>query len=242
MPTKQKTIIVTGASQGIGAAIANLFLNRGYNVVGTSRHISSKNELGRSEHLALVDGDISQTGTAQQVVETAVGRFGSVDALVNNAGIFFPKAFLDYTPEDFRTLSSTNLEGFIYITQLVVKQMLSQKSNGSIVSITATIADHPLAALTASVPMITKGGINAISRSLAMEYAEQGIRVNAVAPGVAATPLLKGIPEEFLRTLSPLGTIAASRDIAEAVFFLTEASQVTGEVLHVDGGMHLGKW
>ena len=242
MTTKQKTIIVTGASQGIGAAIATLFLERGYNVVGTSRQISKKNELKQSEHLALVDGDIGQTATAKHVVETALERFGAVDALVNNAGLFFPKPFLDYTSEDFRALSSTNLDGFIYITQLVVKQMLAQKSKGSIVSITATIADHPLAALTASVPMITKGGINAISRSLAMEYAKQGIRVNAVAPGVVATPLLKDAPEEFLRTLSPLGTIAASKDIAEAVFYLSEASQVTGEVLHVDGGMHLGKW
>jgi NAD(P)-dependent dehydrogenase (short-subunit alcohol dehydrogenase family) len=202
MSTKQKTAIVTGASQGIGAAITNLFLNRGYNVVGTSRHISSKNELKRSDNLALVDGDIGQTATAQHVVETAVERFGAVDALVNNAGMFFPKPSLDYTPEDFRALSSTNLDGFIYITQLVVKQMLSQKSNASIVSITATIADHPLAALTASVPMITKGGINAISRSLAMEYAKQGIRVNAVAPGVVATPLLKDVPDEFLRPSS----------------------------------------
>ena len=172
-------------------------------MVGTSRHISSKNELQRSDNLALLDGDIGQSATVQHVVKTALERFGSVDALVNNAGVFFPKPFLDYSTEDFRALSSTNLDGFIYITQLVVKQMLSQKSNGSIVSITATIADHPLAALTASVPMITKGGINAISRSLAMEYAKQGIRVNAVAPGVVATPLLKGIPEEFLRTLSP---------------------------------------
>ena len=242
MTTKQKTIIVTGASQGIGASIATLFLSRGYSVVGTSRHVSKSNELKKSDHLALVDGDIGQATTAQRVVETALARFGSVDALVNNAGIFFPKAFLDYTADDFHALSSTNLDGFIYITQLVVKQMLSQKSNGSIVSITATIADHPLAALTASVPMITKGGINAISRSLAMEYAKQGIRVNAVAPGVVATPLLKGIPEEFLQTLSPLGTIGSAKDIAEAVFYLTEASQVTGEVLHVDGGMHLGKW
>ncbi|HEV2271260.1 MAG TPA: SDR family NAD(P)-dependent oxidoreductase [Steroidobacteraceae bacterium] len=239
---KQKTIIVTGASQGIGAGIATLFLDRGYNVVGTSRHISSGNELRQSDHLALVDGDISQTATAQHVVTTALERFGSVDALVNNAGTFFPKRFLDYSIEDFRALSATNLDGFIHITQLVVKQMLLQKSNGSIVSITATIADHPVAALTASVPMITKGGINAISRSLAMEYAKEGIRVNAVAPGVVATPLLKGVPEEFLRTLSPLGTVASSKDIAEAVFYLTEASQVTGEVLHVDGGMHLGKW
>jgi NAD(P)-dependent dehydrogenase (short-subunit alcohol dehydrogenase family) len=239
---KQKTIIVTGASQGIGAGIATLFLDRGYNVVGTSRRISTKNALRQSDHLALVDGDIGQAATAQHVVKTALERFGSVDALVNNAGTFFPKSFLDYSIEDFRALSSTNLDGFVYVTQLVVKQMLSQKTSGSIVSITATIADHPLAALTASVPMITKGGINAISRSLAMEYAKQGIRVNAVAPGVVATPLLKDVPEEFLRSLSPLGTIAASKDIAEAVFYLIEASQVTGEVLHVDGGMHLGKW
>jgi NAD(P)-dependent dehydrogenase (short-subunit alcohol dehydrogenase family) len=240
--TKPKTIVVTGAAQGIGAAIATLFLERGYNVLGTSRHVSKKNQLRKSEHLALVDGDIGQPATARHVVETAVERFGSIDALVNNAGIFFSKPFLDYTIEDFRALSSTNLDGFIYMTQLVVKQMLSQRSNGSIVSITATIADHPLSALTASVPMITKGGINAISRSLSMEYAKQGIRVNAVAPGVVATPLLKDVPEEFLRTLSPLGTIATPRDIAEAVFYLTEASQVTGEVLHIDGGMHLGKW
>jgi NAD(P)-dependent dehydrogenase (short-subunit alcohol dehydrogenase family) len=239
---KRKTIIVTGASQGIGAAIGSLFLDRGYNVLGTSRHITKKNELRPSDRLVTLDGDIGEALTARRVVETAIERFGSIDALVNNAGIFFPKPFLDYTTEDFRALSSTNLDGFIYITQLVVKQMLSQKSHGSIVSITATIADHPLAGLTASVPMITKGGINAISRSLAMEYAKQGIRVNAVAPGVVATPLLKDVPDEFLRTLSPLGTVATATDIAEAVFYLTAASQVTGEVLHVDGGMHLGKW
>jgi NAD(P)-dependent dehydrogenase (short-subunit alcohol dehydrogenase family) len=171
-----------------------------------------------------------------------VNLFGSVDALVNNAGIFFAKPFTEYTPEDFRALSSTNLDGFIQTTQLVVKQMLAQKTGGSVVSITASIADHPLAVFTASVPMITKGGINAISRSLAMEYAKQGIRVNAVAPGVVDTPLLKDAPKDFLCTLSPLGEIGAAKDIAEAVFYLTEASQVTGEVLHVDGGMHLGRW
>jgi len=173
---------------------------------------------------------------------TAVERFGSLDALVNNAGIFFTKPFTDYTPEDFQALSSTNLDGFIYTTQLAVRQMLAQKTGGSVVSITATIADHPLAVLTASLPMITKGGINAVSRSLAMEYAKHRIRVNAVAPGVVDTPLLKDAPKDFLRSLSPLGQISAARDIAEAVFYLTEASQVTGEVLHVDGGMHLGRW
>ena len=242
MATKQKTVVVTGASQGIGAAIANLFLDRGYNVVANSRNITRKTELQRSENLALVDGDIALATTAEKIVATAVMRFGSLDALVNNAGIFFPKPFIEYTPEDFQALSSTNLLGFIYTTQQAVKQMLAQKTGGSVVSITATIADHPLGAFTASVPMITKGGINAISRSLAMEYAKQGIRVNAVAPGVVDTPLLKDAPKDFLRTLSPLGQISAARDIAEAVFYLTESSQITGEVLHVDGGMHLGRW
>src|SRR5882757_4293811 len=242
MTTKQKTIIVTGASQGIGAAVANLFLERGYNVVGNSRNISQKNELQSSDKLALVDGDIGLASTAEMIVGTAVKRFGSVDALVNNAGIFFAKPFTDYTLEDFRTLSSTNLYGFIHTTQLAVKQMLSQKNGGSVVSITTSIVDHPLAALTASFPMITKGGIDAISRSLAMEYAPQGIRVNVVAPGVVDTPLHKNNPKEFLRTLSPLGQISGAKDIAEAVFYLTEASQVTGEVLHVDGGAHLGRW
>jgi NAD(P)-dependent dehydrogenase (short-subunit alcohol dehydrogenase family) len=235
MTTREKTIIVTGASQGIGAAVANLFLDRGYNVVGNSRKISKKNELQRSDKLALVDGDIGLASTAEMIV-------GSVDALVNNAGIFFAKPFTEYTPEDFRALSSTNLDGFIHTTQLAVKQMLSQKSGGSVVSITSSIVDHPLAALTASVAMITKGGIDAISRSLAMEYAPQNIRVNVVAPGVVDTPLHKNNPKEFLRTLSPLGQISAAKDIAEAVFYLTEARQVTGEVLHVDGGAHLGRW
>jgi len=240
--TKQKTIIVTGASQGIGAAVANLFLDRGYNVVGNSRRITHKNELQVSKNLALVDGDIGLASTAEMIVGTAVKRFGSVDALVNNAGIFFAKPFTEYTPDDFRSLSSTNLDGFIYTTQLAVKQMVSQKSGGSVVSITASMADHPLAAVTASVPMLTKGGIDAISRSLAMEYAPQAIRVNVVAAGIVDTPLHQSNPKEFLRTLSPLRQISGARDIAEAVFYLTEANQVTGEVLHVDGGAHVGRW
>jgi NAD(P)-dependent dehydrogenase (short-subunit alcohol dehydrogenase family) len=242
MTTTQKTVIVTGASQGIGAAVANLFLDRGYNVVASSRNISRKNELRRSDNLALVDGDIGLDSTADKLAAAAIQRFGSVDALVNNAGIFFAKPFTEYTPEDFRALSHTNLDGFIYTTQKVIKQMLSQKNGGSVVSIGASIADHPVAPLTASVPMITKGGINAISRSLALEYAKQGIRVNVVAPGVVDTPLLAGTPKDFLNTLSPLGQLADSKDIAEAVLYLTEARQVTGVVLNVDGGSHLGHW
>jgi NAD(P)-dependent dehydrogenase (short-subunit alcohol dehydrogenase family) len=241
MTTNRKTVIVTGASQGIGAAVANLFSESGYNVVATSRRISQKNDLQRSDNIALVDGDIAHTATAEKLVTTALERFGSVDALVNNAGIFFTKPFTDYTIDDFRALAATNLDGFIHVTQQVIKQMLAQQRGGSVVNITAAIADHPLAQLTASVPMITKGGLNAVSRSLAVEYAKQGIRVNAVAPGVVDTPLLAGAPKDFLQSLSPLGQVAASRDIAEAVLYLTEASQITGEVLHVDGGLHLGR-
>jgi NAD(P)-dependent dehydrogenase (short-subunit alcohol dehydrogenase family) len=242
MTVQQKTVIVTGASQGIGAAVANLFLDRGYNVVGNSRNIEKENQLPRADNLAVVGGDIGQAATAARIVETAIKRFGRIDALVNNAGIFIVKPFTDYTSEDFKALASTNLDGFIFITQLVVKQMLAQKSGGSVVSITTSLVDHPISGFTASIPMITKGGIDAISRSLAMEYAKEGIRVNTVAPGIVDTPLHKNDPKEFLQTLSPLGRIAASQDIAEAVFYLTQASQVTGEVLHVDGGAHLGRW
>ena len=242
MSTQRKTVIVTGASQGIGAAVANLFLERGYNVVANSRRITQKNELQRSDNIALVDGDIALPATAAKLLATAVQRFGSVDALVNNAGIFIAKPFLQYTAEDFRSLSSTNLDGFIHITQRVIEQLLEQKRGGSVVSITATIADRPSAALTASVAMITKGGLNAISRNLAMEYAKQGIRVNTVAPGAVDTPLLKGLPKDFLQSLSPMGVIGTSQAIAEAVLYLTEASQITGVVLPVDAGAHLGKW
>jgi NAD(P)-dependent dehydrogenase (short-subunit alcohol dehydrogenase family) len=241
MTANRKTVIVTGASQGIGAAVATLFIERGYNVVATSRRITQKNELQRSDNLALVDGDIAQAATAEKIVATALKRFGAVDALVNNAGIFFTKPFTDYTIDDFRALAATNLDGFIHVTQRVIKQLLVQNSGGSVVNVTASIADHPVAPLTASVPMITKGGLNAVSRSLAVEYAKQGIRVNAVAPGVVDTPLVAGAPQDFLQSLSPLGRVAASRDIAEAVLYLTEASQVTGIVLPVDGGLHLGK-
>ncbi len=242
MAEDRKTVIVTGASQGIGAAIANTLLTRGWNVVANSRNISHKNELRRSDSLALVEGDISLPATAQALVAAAVQRFGSLHGLVNNAGIFFTKRFLDYTTDDIRALWATNVDGFIYTTQLAVKQMLAQKSGGSVVSISATIAEHPLAGFTASVPMVTKGGINAISRSLAMEYAKDGIRVNVVAPGAVDTPLLKDVPRDFLRSLSPLAQVASGDDIAAAVLYLLEARQVTGEVLHVDGGMHLGRW
>jgi len=242
MASTPKTVIVTGGSQGIGSGVVKAFLGLGYNVVATSREATKSKELPSSPKLVLVDGDIGEAATAVKVAETAIRTFGSIDALVNNAGIFLTKPFTDYTAKDFKLLVSTNLEGSIYITQLAVKQMLAQKSGGSVVSITASLADNPIAGINASIAMATKGGLNAITRSLAIEYAKDGIRVNAVAPGEVDTPLHKNHPKDLLKTLSPMRSISTVQEIVDAVIYLTEAPHVTGEVLHVDGGAHIGKW
>jgi len=242
MHNPSRTVIVTGASQGIGAGIVRAFLARGYNVVGTARNATKSGELSPSEHLVLIDGDIGQFETAQKVAELALKKFGSIDALVANAGIFLVKPFTEYTTEDFRALVATNLSGFIYLAQLAVKQMQAQRRAGSIVSISAALADNPIAGVPASLPMITKGGLNAVIRSLALEYAKEHIRFNAVAPGVVETPLHADNSNDVLKTLSPMGTISTVEEIASAVIYLTEARQITGEVLHVDGGAHVGKW
>src|SRR5712692_8897932 len=192
----KKTVIVTGASQGIGAAVVQAFLGRGYNVVATSRSVS-KAGFAPSPNLALVDGDIGQAATAEKVAQTAISTFGSIDHLVNNAGIFSSKPFTDYSGEEFQNLVSTNLKGFLFITQLAVKQMLSQGTGASVTSITASLLKNPIAGVPASVPMITKGGLDAITLSLASEYAKDNIRFNAVAPGVVDTPLHKNTPRDF---------------------------------------------
>jgi len=240
--TQQKTIIVTGASQGIGAAVVEAFLDRGYNVVATSRNVSKSANLKPSERLALVDGDIGDAATAAKVVDVALSKFGGIDGLVNNAGIFIAKPFIDYTAEDFNALVHTNLEGYLYITQLTIKQMLAQKRGGSIVSISSILTRTPNASLTCAVPMFTKGGIDAASLNLAAEYAQAGIRVNVVAPGAVDTPLHANTPRDFMKSLAPMGTISSSQEIADAVVYLTEAKNVTGEILNVDGGAHNGKW
>jgi NAD(P)-dependent dehydrogenase (short-subunit alcohol dehydrogenase family) len=237
-----KTIVITGASQGIGAGLVNTFAERGYNVVATSRSVSRSSEIPASEKVVRVDGDIADSATARKVVETALSRFGRIDALVNNAGIFFAKPFVDYTLDDYRKLAATNVEGFLHLTQLVVRQMVEQKNGGSIVSITTPLISHPIAGMPVSVAMITKGGIEAASKNIAMEYARDGIRVNTVAPGVVDTPLHKDNPKDFLKTLSPMNSISSAQEIVDAVVFLTEAPHITGEVLHVDGGAHLGRW
>ena len=238
----QKTVIVTGGSQGIGAGLVKAFLDRGYNVVANSRNITKSGAFEASDRLALVDGSIAEAATAAKIAEVAKSKFGSIDALVNNAGIYFSKPFTDYTIDDLRSLVSVNIEGFLFISQLAIKQMLAQKTGGSIVNITSTMVDHPIAGINSAVAMITKGGLEAVTRSLAMEYAKQGIRVNAVAPGIVDTPMHKDDPKDFLRTLQPMGRISDVKDIVDAIVYLTEAGQVTGEVLHVDGGAHVGKW
>jgi NAD(P)-dependent dehydrogenase (short-subunit alcohol dehydrogenase family) len=242
MCAQPKTAIVTGASQGIGAGIVKGLVERGFNVVANSRKVSQSTEVAASSRVVLVDGHIGEPATAAKVVETALARFKSIDALVNNAGIFFTKRFTEFTAEDIKALVATNLEGFLYVTQLAIKHMLAQKTGGSIVTITAALARNPIRGIFAAVPMITKGGLETITQHLAMEYAKDGIRVNAVAPGVVYTPMHKDTPKDVMESLSPMGRPSTVKDITDAVLYLIDAATVTGQILYVDGGAHFGRW
>jgi NAD(P)-dependent dehydrogenase (short-subunit alcohol dehydrogenase family) len=236
------TIVITGASQGIGAGLVNRFLERGYNVVATSRDISKSTNVPQSERLVRVDGDVADPATAGRVVEAALAKFGSVDALVNNAGVFIPKPFVDTTVEEYRKLLSVNMDGFVFMTQHVLRQMIVQGTGGSVVSITSPLTTSPITGVPAAATMITKGGIEAASRNIAMEYAPQGIRVNMVAPGIVDTPMHAAGDKSALATLSPLHGISSINEVVDAVVYVTEAPRVTGETIRVDGGSHLGKW
>src|ERR1700732_2416660 len=241
MASNQKTVIVTGASQGIGAGVVQSFLDRGYNVVANSRNITKANPFAAAANVALVDGDIGNPNTAATIADAAVSRFGRIDVLINNAGIFVPKPFTEYTTEDFNTLVSTTLAGFLYVSQLTIKQMLRQKS-GSIVNISTTLVDQPIAGVGAAVQIMMKGALNAVTRALAIEYAKEGIRVNTIAPGVINTPMHKPETHEFLKGLHPVGRIGEVKEVVDAALFLTDATFTSGEILHVDGGAHAGKW
>jgi NAD(P)-dependent dehydrogenase (short-subunit alcohol dehydrogenase family) len=238
----RRTAIVTGASQGIGAGIVKAYVERGFNVVATSRKIAQSAEVSPSDRVALVEGDIGEAATAERIVKTAISRFNSIDILVNDAGILIAKPFLEYTAQDVRSIVSTNLEGVLYVTQLSIKHMVSQKRGGCVIAITASLANHPIRGVTASVPMMTKGGLETLTLHLAMEYAKDGIRINAVAPGVVETPLQRATPREVMESRSPMGKPSAIKDITDAVLYLTDAATVTGEILHVDGGSHSGRW
>jgi NAD(P)-dependent dehydrogenase (short-subunit alcohol dehydrogenase family) len=231
MSTERKVALITGASQGIGAGLVRGFLDRGFNVATNSRRVTQSTEVAASDRGALVDGHIGEPATAAKIVETALARFPSIDVLVNNAGIFFTKPFTDYTAEDFRSLVSTNVEGFLYVTQLAIKQMLAQKTGGSIVTITAALARNPIRGVPAAVPMITKGGLETVTQHLAMEYAKDGIRVNAVAPGAVYTPLHRDTPKDVMESLSPMGRTSTVKEIVDAVLYLTDAATVTDHIL-----------
>jgi NAD(P)-dependent dehydrogenase (short-subunit alcohol dehydrogenase family) len=232
----KQTAIITGAAGGIGAGLVEGFLGKGYNVVAMSR--GSNRKLTPARSLILLDGDLREQQTAASAVETAVKNFGTIDVLVNNAGIFLTKSFTDFTTEDFDALVSTNLLGFFYITQRAVKQMLRQKS-GCVVSITAALADRPIAGVYGSISMITKGGLNSATKNLAIEYANDGIRFNAVAPGIVDTPMHPDAPNDSMQLAMKKATV---KDIVDAVLYLAQAGHVSGEILFVDGAAPARRW
>jgi NAD(P)-dependent dehydrogenase (short-subunit alcohol dehydrogenase family) len=235
MSSSQKVAIVTGASQGLGAAIVQAYREQGYRVIATSRSIQPSDD----PNVITVAGDIGDRDTARRVVNEAVTRFGRVDALVNNAGIFIAKPFTAYTQEDYEAITSTNLNGFFHITQLAIAEMEKAKS-GHVVSITTTLVEHAIDGVPSVLASLTKGGISAATRSLAIEYAKRGIRVNAVAPGIIKTPMHAPETHAALGALHPMGHMGEMSDIAQAVMYLENAPFVTGETLHVDGGQIAG--
>jgi len=240
--SKKQVAIVTGASSGIGLGITRALLEHGYRVVANSRTISQSKELKSSTDLVLVDGDIGKKATAIKVVDAAVKRFGRIDLLFNNAGIYIPKPFTEYTPEDFETMISTNVAGYFFVTQQAVAQMRKQKS-GHIVSISTVLTDQPLAGAPISLPVITKSTIPAFSRALAMEYVADGIRVNTISPGVVDTPMHANDDHKFLKKLHPIPRLVQISEIVDALFYLQSAPMVNGENIRVDGGAHAGaKW
>jgi len=234
--------IVTGASSGIGLGITQALLEHGYRVVANSRTISKSKDLKPSEDLVLVDGDISKNEAAIKVVTAAVKHFDRIDLLVNCAGIYMPKPFTEYTPEDFETMIGTNIAGYFFVTQQVIVQMSKQKS-GHVVSISTVLVDQPLAGAHISLPVLTKSTIPAFSRALAMEYVTDGIRFNTISPGVVDTPMHANDDHEVLKKLHPIPRLVQISDIVEALLYLQSAPMVNGENIRIDGGAHAGaKW
>ena len=238
---RSKVAIVTGASSGIGLEVTKKLMANGYRVVANSRHITSAMTLFEASDLKLVDGDISLQETAQRLVATAIQHFGSIDLLVNNAGIFIPKPFTEYAAEDFLMATATNLSGFFYVSQLAVSQMRLQKS-GHVVNVTTSLVSQPVMGLPASLANLTKGGLESVTRALAIEFADEGIRFNTIAPGVVNTPMHPVEAHELLKQLSPMKRLAEVGEVADLLLYMESASFLSGEVVHLDGGAHAGKW
>jgi NAD(P)-dependent dehydrogenase (short-subunit alcohol dehydrogenase family) len=239
---ESRVAIVTGASSGMGLGMAQALLGRGYRVVANSRTISKSKDFEPSAGLVLVDGDIGKKDTAIKVADAAIKHFGRIDLLVNNAGVYLPKPFTEYTPEDFAMMISTNVAGYFFITQQAVAQMRQQKS-GHIVSISSVLTDQPFAGAPISLPVLTKSTIPAFSRALAMEFIADGIRANTISVGVVDTPMHAHDDHEMLKKLMPIPRLVQISEIVDALFYLQSAPMVNGENLRIDGGAHAGaKW
>ncbi|WP_422739273.1 SDR family NAD(P)-dependent oxidoreductase [Micromonospora sp. WMMD729] len=231
----QKVVVITGASQGIGAGLVDAYRKLGYGVVATSRSIDASTD----PEIVTVRGDIAEADTAERVVRAALDRFGRIDTLVNNAGVFVAKPFTDYTAEDFAQVTGINLAGFFHLTQRALPHLLASGA-GHIVSITTSFVDQPNSNVPSVLASLTKGGLSSATKSLAIEYASRGVRVNAVAPGVIKTPMHPVETHETLAGLHPVGRMGETSDVVDAVLYLESAPFVTGEILHVDGGQNAG--
>ncbi|EJO94038.1 3-oxoacyl-ACP reductase [Ectopseudomonas mendocina DLHK] len=243
--SSNKTVVITGASSGIGLGLAKAFLASGFNVVGNARSearlAEARAELGNPDNFIGVAGDIAHPATAKRIFQVGIEVFGKVDVLVNNAGFFLPKPFIEYSPEDIESLLETNLKGVIYASQVAAAHMIERKQ-GHIINITAAVALQPNLAVPAALPVLIKGGLNQATRALALELSPYNIKVNAVAPGIIETPMHDPATRVFLNGLQPAGRIGQVSEIADAVLYLANADFTTGVVLPVDGGMSVGKW
>jgi NAD(P)-dependent dehydrogenase (short-subunit alcohol dehydrogenase family) len=229
--------VVTGASQGIGEGLVHRYRKLGYAVVANSRAIG-----GSDDPMVLtVPGDIAQPGVGRRIVEAAMERFGRIDTVVNNAGIFIPKPFTDYTDDDYDAITGVNLRGFFEVSRAAVGAMLSRDGGGHVVNVSTSLVDHANSQIPSALASLTKGGLNAVTRSLAVEYADRGIRFNAVALGVIRTPMHDPSTHEALAKMHPLGRLGEIDDVVDAVLYLEQAPFVTGEILHVDGGQSAGR-
>jgi NAD(P)-dependent dehydrogenase (short-subunit alcohol dehydrogenase family) len=236
MSTSHKVVVVTGASQGIGAEVVKAFRKLDYRVVATARTIKPSDD----PNIVTVAGDIGDRATAQRVVSQALERFGRIDTLVNNAGIYIGKPFTQHSVDDYAAVVNVNMAGFYHITQLAIAEM-EKRSSGHVVSVTASVVDGAISGVYSVLAALTKGGLNAATKSLAIEYAKQGIRVNAVAPGIIKSPMHAPETHEALGVFHPLGRMGEMSDIADAILFLDSAPFITGEILHVDGGQSAGR-
>ena len=236
MTADQKVAIITGASQGMGAALVDAYRGLSYAVVANSRSIAPTDDPG----VATVAGDIAEPATADRIVTTAVERFGRVDTLINNAGVFVPKPFTEYTVADYEFVTAVNLTGFFHITQRVIARMLAQGDGGHVVNVTTALVEQPNSKVPAGLAALTKGGLAAVTKSLAIEYAHNGIRVNAISPGNISTPMHADDDSADLAAMHPLGRMGSIADIVKGALYLENATFVTAEFLHIDGGQSAG--